>query len=242
MNNIKFAVDEKVIIEAMKELGTIPYIFQSEMQFQFELAWIIKKKLELSGSNVNVIFEYATLNEDKEGNRGNKNFTDLIFYDNVGNYIAIELKYKTLPLIYDGFTLGDHQARDLGRYDYLYDVVRLQKLSKISKLNEAKGLKNFVKGYALLLTNDSLYWEQSKTDTTKYSYMDFCISKYDTITANTQMCWNGKTANDITWRKCPITIERNYMLSEHWHDYSVVITTTSKQKPTNRFRYLLLDI
>lgn len=228
----------------MCELGSSPYIFQSEMQFQFELAWLIKKKIESHGGNVNVIFEYATLNEDKNetSNRGKKNRTDLIFYDNNGNYVAIELKYKTLPLGYNGFTLGNHEARDEGRYDFLYDVVRLQKIKAKNTLNTAKGLINFVKGYALLLTNDSKYWTQSKTETAKFAYTNFCISREDSITANTELGWNGATSHDKTWRKIPLTIARDYTLSEHWHDYCVVNTAETKQSSNNEFKYLLLDI
>ncbi len=48
----------------------------------------------------------------------------------------------------ESFTLLDHGAQLLGRYDFLKDVSRLQ---QVVAVNPA------VRGYAILLTNDSSY-------------------------------------------------------------------------------------
>jgi hypothetical protein len=69
---------------------------------------------------------------------------------------AIELKYKTAALSMcrdlDQFSLRQQSAQDCGRYDFLSDVVRLERY--------VTSVPNAI-GYAVLLSNDRLYWEKS---------------------------------------------------------------------------------
>ena len=66
---------------------------------------------------------------------------------------AIELKYKASSVDTsiggEQFALQNHAAQDLGRYDLVKDIERLERVV-------AAGRK--VVGYAIILTNDSTYW------------------------------------------------------------------------------------
>ncbi len=67
--------------------------------------------------------------------------------------MAIELKYKTRKLHVNVeeeiFNLLDQSAQDIGRYDFLKDIQRLERIVFD---------RNDIAGYAVFLTNDSAYW------------------------------------------------------------------------------------
>ena len=68
----------------MNELGAAPRIFNSEAQFQFELAWKIKEEFDCE----------VRLEELSRISEGKKDYTDVIL-EKDGLRIALELKYKT---------------------------------------------------------------------------------------------------------------------------------------------------
>lgn len=80
-----------------------------------------------------------------------------IFFVFDGMSHGIELKYKTrfLNAISNGenYHLRDQAAQDLGRYDFLLDVKRIQDLV-------GQGLID--RGASLFLTNDSAYWKRPR--------------------------------------------------------------------------------
>lgn len=98
-------------------------IFHSEADFQHSLAWEIHKSLPDSS----IRLEIPWSNEDKQ------NHLD-IWVASSDVKIAIELKYKTrgLQALVNGelFSLKDQSAQDLGRYDFLKDVMRLEQLTR----------------------------------------------------------------------------------------------------------------
>ena len=80
-------------------------------------------------------------------------YSDLIIKDQYGNFDVIELKYKTKAS--KALGLLQHGAHNLGRFDYLLDLCRIEQLKNSEHRN--KSLKKFVKGYAIFLTNDPAY-------------------------------------------------------------------------------------
>lgn len=110
--------------------------FCSEADFQFALAWELKEMYP----EIEVQFEY--LYKEKE-----KIYVDIRI--KIGNDIyPFELKYKTktdvsMPM------LKYHGAQDFGRYDYLHDIERIEKISKLDD--------SFKRGFAIFLTNDNAY-------------------------------------------------------------------------------------
>ncbi|GFN40554.1 MAG: hypothetical protein YK1309IOTA_1960003 [Marine Group I thaumarchaeote] len=132
------------ISEILGDLSLHRPLFQIEADFQHSLGWEIQKQ----NLNCSIRFEF------KPKNVVNKIFVDLWIKDESDLVYAIELKYKTrkLNVLLDdeSYELLTHDAQNLGRYDFLKDVQRLENI--ISKNHN-------VKGFAIFLTNDHSYWK-----------------------------------------------------------------------------------
>src|SRR5438093_9584716 len=121
-------------------------LFHSEADFQHAFAWLLQRqhpaacvRLELPIRTDGVAIHldvFAT-------------FEDCA--------VAIELKYKTRALTFtvgsEEFILMNHSAQDIGRYDFIKDVQRLEAFV---------GARTGAVGYAILLTNDSAYWTSGR--------------------------------------------------------------------------------
>ncbi|AHM57675.1 hypothetical protein EAL2_808p01700 (plasmid) [Peptoclostridium acidaminophilum DSM 3953] len=121
-------------------------IFVSEADFQFALAWKIKELYP----DLSIRLEYIPWDFDKS-----MHIDIVIFKEN--RMVAIELKYKTKQksMIFNGETISlkGHSAQDCGRYDFLYDIQRMESIMESNyKVENA---------YAIMLTNDSGYWNKS---------------------------------------------------------------------------------
>lgn len=135
---------EAILNEILKSI-TEPFI--SEADFQFWLAWQLKTKI----SNAEILLEYPS---DEEKSK---------YYDiaiKKGKEISfIELKYKTREAIISrhdiNLKLKGQGARDLGNYLFLKDIERMENTS----------IKNNIKNYCIMLTNDYLYWNPSHRST-----------------------------------------------------------------------------
>ena len=127
------------VTELMNDLARDRPVFHSEADFQHALAWHIHAK----GLDAGVRLEYRP-------ERSKRKYVDLWLPK---NRLAVELKYRTQKLTLESegecFDLRDQSARDIGRYDFLKDIRRLEKLSKLQCVQA---------GLAILLTNDPLYW------------------------------------------------------------------------------------
>lgn len=148
----------------------------------------------------------------------------------------IELKYKTIQCsITDGpeeYKLKQHGACDIGCYLYLKDVERIEHISK--SLGD-----NFGKGFAIMLTNDHLYWDKPKTtpDTTAFSY--FRIYDGRKIVAGQKLNWHPSSNKQPVWQKklLPFTLTHNYTIN--WKDYSKLLNEEGKAIP---FKYSIIEI
>ena len=127
----------------MGSLADSRKVFHSEADFQHALAWHIHQAMPES----QVRLEVDVMQVEHQ-----RRFLD-IWLPLEG--IAIELKYKTrgLELEQDDepFVLRNQSAQDQGRYDFLLDIQRLERMR--SNLEQCKA------AYAVLLTNDSSYWK-----------------------------------------------------------------------------------
>ena len=94
-------------------------IFHSEAEFQHALAWEIQQKLRDASLSLELPVEVK-----------NQYLHMDIWATTPDEVLAIELKYKTrgLSVLVNGeeFFLKDHGAQDIGRYDFLKDVRRLE--------------------------------------------------------------------------------------------------------------------
>jgi hypothetical protein len=113
-------------------------VFHSEADFQHALAWEIHRHLP----QASVRLEY------KPPEVTSRMYLD-IWVALGTTRIAIELKYKTrkVKTVVGGeaFDLSNHGAQDLGRYDFLKDIQRLE--------NVCAARRDTV-GYTIMLTND----------------------------------------------------------------------------------------
>lgn len=219
-------------------------IFQNEQQFQFELACEIKKKLS---KNEEIIFEYVAYTSGKK--KIKKYYIDLIIVNVVnGEYIPIELKYKTSEGKYTRFNsdivLSGQGAEDLGRYDYLNDIKRIEDLKIKNKNYNYKYsnnlLKKYVTGFAIIISNEKKYWKTTKASLTtskqkNYSYYDFCIGQGDKIKKGKPLKWKGNH-NNKTFNSRP-SFKLNSDYSFDWKTYKLIANSNESE-----FMYLITEI
>lgn len=141
-----------------------------------------------------------------------------------GEFLPIELKYKTMPINAEVYRFGEklekveilknHGARDLGAYDFWRDVSRIECL--IKRFNNVKN------GIALFVTNDQGYWTLPKKGTNP-NYANFSMK--DGV-HNQKKAWQGNTA--MSAARPSFNVNKEYELV--WKDYDLP------------FRYCLLQI
>lgn len=199
----------------VKVLSAKRPIFHSEADFQHALAWEIHAKYPKAAIRLetNPYSDGQRVHIDILVKLGNKKY-------------AIELKYKTrkLDVEYNDetFHLLNQAAQDIGRYDFIKDLVRIEKF--ISEHNNSAGI-------VIFMTNDPGYWKQVMTRDT----VDRAFRLTEERILEGQLSW-GKLASKgtIKGRKNELILNKNYLIK--WNDYSQ-LENSSKGK----FRYLLLE-
>lgn len=233
---------ETVLLALAKERR----VFWSEADFQFAFAWKLKEMLKYSDpkSAINVRLERRadTLEQRTDApEQGNEKENSGDIYIDIWVEInekvyPIELKYKTIQCsIKDGseeYKLKQHGACDIGCYLYLKDVKRIEELS------ESLG-DNFGKGFAIMLTNDHLYWDEPKTPPDTTAFSDFRIYDGRTIPAGQNLDWHPSSNKQPVWQKKlgSLTLTHNYTIS--WKDYSNLLNEAGKAIP---FKYTIIKI
>ena len=170
MNKLELkALTTKKLSEIIKEFGEKPKIFQSEAQFQFDLAWKLREQFDCE-VKLEELTAVLTMKKDTNANEKKdsktkskikKIYTDIVL-EKDDYRVAIELKYKTATLqnAQKALFLLNHGAVDLGRYDFLWDVNRVEFLLDkemnrfIDKEMDLSMRKECNKGFAILLTNE----------------------------------------------------------------------------------------
>lgn len=191
-------------------------IFHSEADFQHALAWHIHQERP----NAHVRLEYRLLPQEPL-------YLDLWIQD-TDSTLAIELKYPTRRLIaeYAGerFSLNNQGAEDTRRYDFVKDIARLERVVKV--VPDAVG-------YAIFLTNDSLYWAPGRdTDT-----MDAAFRIHEGVRLSGPLTWSENVGTG-TSKKREATLELNGSYPIMWHDYSLV----ANDQRAGRFRYVSVRV
>ncbi|WP_433745150.1 hypothetical protein [Falsibacillus pallidus] len=197
------------IEEILQELSKKRPIFRSEEDFNQSLNGLLKShygnctsKAKVNGIKVDLMIE----NGDEE--------------------ILIQLKHKTrkISVMVDGvsFDLKNHGAQDQFRYDYLKDVKSLEPLCLDNPVR---------KGYAILLTNDHLYWQKpNKVDSVD---KDFHLNEGRSISGT--LVWSSTAGNGTTSsREEPIELKGHYKMS--WYNYSAFRSQDSE------FRCLVVEV
>lgn len=205
--------------QVLSSLAEIRPVFHSEADFQHAFAW----RLQNAIPKANIRLEYRPRDLKKRG------YIDVWLRLPNGLVYAFELKYKSRRLTFDHgdetFDLTNQGAQDLGRYDYLKDIARLETLV---------GSGRSIHGVAILLTNDATYWTESKRLGTATVDSQFRLHEGKRISG--KLVW-GKAASAGTMkaREGPIEVLREYDLG--WSEYCELPNLRN-----GRFRYLLTYI
>lgn len=199
----------------LEQLRTERPVFHSEADFQHALAWEIRRHNPLAGVRLEINLGI-----------GKRAIVDILVRDGHTNY-AIELKYKACKLdtICRGeeFHLLNHGAQDIGRYDFVKDICRLERF-----VNDHPSTI----GYAILLTNDDNYWKQTK----RLMTADAMFRLHDNCTLQGALRWGSATGEGtMRGREDPLDLRNSY--SVQWADYSELDCEGPR-----KFRYVLLQI
>ena len=238
----------------MEELKDKRPVFNSEDDFKFSLAWLIKEKYR---DDVEIRLE-KKMNNNKDasssevGDKKNKNqrIDIFIIVKNDKEKIGIELKYFTAKIEWqdnkneETFILAEQAANDIKCYDAWKDVERLEDFIKSGNIN---------KGFAIWLTNINALSDDDDYNKNNY-YYQFRIRNGRKI-PDAYNPWNPeKGCVELEWdedasegtkkgRKDTIKIKKNYNVS--WKDYSILNledNNSSKKSSNNKFRYALLEV
>lgn len=187
------------IIEILNKLSKTRPVFHNEADFQFSFAWEIQKQI----SNSSIRLEY------KVPGFVNR-YTDI--WVNGKSPIAIELKYKPistrLEINKEIFELKKHGAEDIGRYDYLKDVQRVEEI--VMKYPKTVG-------YAILLSNDHLYWNLPY----KQDSVDASFKIHEGRRVHGNLPWASNTGVGTKKnREESIVIKGEYDIN--WKSYSII--------------------
>lgn len=248
--------------QAINNLAKTGKVYSNESQFQFDLAWELSKsgfcvELEVLSCN-KPITDFVKLKKDEK----QKYYTDIIVKDEDGSYVAIELKYKTVEENIEYATRSgkwiafSQGAENQGAYYFWKDVQRLEDLVNNKVPLNFNYSKRVSRGYAVLLTNSSKYWNYNSTSTAREFFpavgqtfaKDLCwYIKYDTVNnvrvdgkrkkggnireielTDAKEVKKYKTAKEKTADRLPITLARSYTIGNNdWIKYNCGITVCS---------------
>ena len=208
--------DQPVGMEAvLSALAQDRPAFYSESDFKHALSWQIQQ----DHPSLRIRQEVGNLIEGPD-----RRYLDIWLPD---YRTAIELKYLTRTAVIvhgdEEFRFRDQSAQDLGRYGFCLDISRLEGIVRSGKAQN---------GYAILLTNDHLYWSPPvKVDSND---ADFVLHEDREITGT--LAWSPSTgAGTLKGREKPIGLRGLYRTQ--WQDYSNPAGTGY-----TKFRYLLLQV
>ncbi len=194
-------------------IGSLGRIFHSEADFQHALALELQRTV-CSGSTWDVRVEYPI---------GPNKDVDICLVDGEA-VVPIELKYKQDELSYsDGeevFNLSEQRARGGGHYDFLIDVRRIEQITADTEQP----------GFAILLTNDSGYWQEAS------GTLWDAFRLYDGRTISGKLEWDDRKEYG-DGKDEPMILEEAYELK--WRDYPY--PETDQQGQNDRFRYLVVS-
>lgn len=204
------------ITEFLAKLGAQRSIFHSEADFQHAFAWELHQWLP----SASIRLEFPVLRSEKQLHLD-------IWVAQANATLAFELKYKTraLSVQVDGeqFYLKDHAAQPPNRYDFIKDIQRLEQV--------VFAQKNMT-GYAILLTNDSAYWQLPRDRCT----IDADFRLHEGRNLHGVLSWSaGAALGTIRSREEPIELKGSYNV--HWERYS-----EPSSQGHGKFRYLAVKV
>lgn len=193
---------------AIQTLQTKQKIFHSEADFQFSLAWELQQIIPQAKIRLEYCPPFAR-----------EMHIDIYVIDEDGTY-PIELKYKSKSVETivgnEYFKLKNHGAQDLGRYDFLYDIWRIERMRKLDK--------DFKVGFAIMLSNEPSYWKAPLSKST----VDAAFRIHDGRIITGSCAWSDNVSSGTSKnREEPIVFEGTYTV--RWNPYSELANTANGQ-------------
>ena len=206
-------LDFNLLLEALANKRPV---FHSEADFQHALAW----ELQLSDPNIDIRLEYRPSWLDR------RNYVDIWVMEG-DTATAVELKYKTrrIDMSFGGerFALLNQSAQDVGRYDYVKDIERVERVVAAGRQ---------VVGYAIILTNDSGYWSLPR----KSDSVDANFRIHEGRVLSGLLGWDPRASEGTRrGRMDSINLSGSYRLA--WRGYS-----GSDGPQPREFRYALVQV
>ena len=207
------------MIEAMRLLAQQRKLFWSEADFQFSLAQVLHDMLRDSGVQIYLERPIPITTDYTKGKRRNR-YIDIIIKSGDTIY-PIELKYATKKDMVDEdgdkILTTTQGAYDTHRFGYLYDIFRLESIRQ--DLSNSADLK-FGRGFAILLTNDSNYYDKPENEDYKNTIDgNFRIHQDNVI--NPEIKWNIDESNPHWTNRYPyneqLTLSNRPLFQ--WRDY-----------------------
>ena len=191
-------------------------VFHSEADFQHALAW----EMQLTNPNFGIRLEYRPPWMER------KTYVDLWATEG-DTAIAVELKYKTslinVTVGGEQFALLNQSAQDVGRYDFVKDVGRLEQIASD---------RRHIVGYAIILTNDHTYWNRPR----KVDTVDANFRIHEGRLLSGQLGWDPRASEGTQEKRTDsIRLDGSYPLV--WRDYSSVDV-----QQHGEFRYALVSV
>jgi hypothetical protein len=203
--------------DIMRRLAAERPLFHSEADFQHALAW-----------KVHEIIPHAQIRLEVSSGRFDKRERIDILVRIGSQACAIELKYKKRKLDYawagEKFALANDGAQDIGRYDFIKDVARLEQFIS---------WEDNVAGHAILLTNDDLYWRESVRG---ISSAAFFLHEGRMIDRSATLSWHESTGEG-TKKERTDSFKLRANRTMLWANYSTLPNVAN-----GVFRYLNLKI
>ena len=201
----------QIVSKALQALFSEKRVFGSEADFQFALAWKIKELYPIA----DIRLEYTPWKFDK-----NIHIDIVIFI--WGQMIPVELKYKTKGFSgmfgTDHIYLKNQGAQDQGRYDFLLDIQRMERIIDSEKYP-------IQTGYAIFLTSDPSYWSVPRNGARATVDDEFRI--HEGVSIHGERNWKAKTgAGTKRNREGPIIMRGTYSMT--WRDYIPISTNPYK--------------
>lgn len=224
---IKDIVKKDIVEEVLNSLSGKEKPYLSEAQFQFELAWELKKKL---GEEVNILLEYTSCARKATKDSKRKRFESDIILATENDYIVIELKYKTKKAEINGVNLTQQAGQPGTKYDYLWDIHRIELLMKQDSDDYDYYLdKDCLGGFAIFLTNDPSYWKEAKTGESAYN---FSLHEDSEKNAREELNWPDE---EKAWIKSRPAFSLNNTYTMKWEKFM----SYGEEK---EFKYLITEI
>jgi hypothetical protein len=223
-----------------KKNNPMDKIFVSENDIALSFAYYLKLKYKDAKIKFEFPFEVdfqpQFINEPKLKDRFS--YLDLLISLEGKNY-GFEFKYLTRKLelkqIHENFELKNQGAQDVLRFNFRKDIYRLELL----KNNALKSNIKIDKGFAILLTNDHLLYNDDKSDSGIDKEYRFHNSRPIGIRGEDAK-WNKKTENQSWVHQKQFNIKlplRSQGYAINWENY-----TNIEGVENGEFKYCVVEI